>query len=136
MAVALGGIVSVGGTGGGGGSTSGITSVNSQTGPSVTLIGVNGIEITSPYTNVVLIDGAGASGIGGSSSLKFAASFTGIISGLFQHNLNTLDVIVQIRDGAGGGSKVLMPDDIIVENSNEISVIFNIPQDGRVVIIG
>lgn len=126
MAVALGGIVSIGGSGGGGGSTSGITSANSQTGPSITFIGVNGISITSPSTNVILVDGAGASGVGGSSSLKFAASFTGIVSGLFQHNLNTLDVIVQIRDGSGGGSKVLMPDDIIIENSNEISVKFKI----------
>jgi hypothetical protein len=131
--VNVGGIVSVGGSSGGsGGSTSGITSINGQTGPAIVIVGVNGITVTAGG-NQILIDGAGASGTTSGAS-KFAASFSSISSGLFTHNLGTLDVIVQVYDN-GGPRRAIMPDDIIIENTNEISIIFNSPQSGRVVII-
>lgn len=132
--VSVGGIVSVGGSSGGsGGSTSGIQTINpgGNTGPTVTFVGVNGITVTSPAANTVLINGVGLSG----TVTKFASSFTAITSGLFTHNLNTLDVIVQVRDSITGGASVLLPDMIIVENLDQVSVLFNTPQTGRVVII-
>lgn len=132
--VNVGGIVSVGGGAGGsgGGSTSGITTLNpgGNTGPTVTLEGVNGIEITGG-TNTILIDGVALSG----TVSKFAQSFTAITSGLFTHNLDTLDVIVQVRDAETGGASVLLPDMIIIENTNQVSLLFNRPQSGRVVIV-
>lgn len=242
--VNVGGIVSVGGVASSSsGSGSGIQSINSQTGPSIVVTGVNGITVTSS-SNVITIDGAGVSGISGSGTYcfsrtsqtftataaqtifvvsggytvgqvdvylngvkltsaeftatdgltvvlvtpaaandivevlrydcnssssggsgsgvigvngitveqvggnfvvngaalsgtsvsKFAASFSSISSGLFTHNLNTLDVIVQVYDNSSP-RRAMMPDDILVENSNEISLIFNMPQSGRVVII-
>jgi len=134
MNIGVGGIVSVGGgTGGGGGSSSGITTVNpgNSTGPIVEWQGVNGISVTSPSTNVVLIDGAGASGVGGTVS-KFAQDFTNITSGVFTHSFGTLDVIIQVFDTR---RQVILPDTIIVENANEISLTFNRPQSGRVVVV-
>ena len=131
--VNVGGIVSVGGTSGGGsGSTSGIQSINGQTGPAVTIVGVNGIQVTAAG-NQIVIDGAGASGTSGGTT-KFAASFSSITSGIFTHGLSTLDVIVQVYDDSAP-RRAIMPDDIIVENTAQVSLIFNTPQSGRVVIV-
>lgn len=131
--VNVGGIVSVGGgSGGSSGSTSGILSINGQTGPAVTIVGVNGISVTAGG-NQIVIDGAGASGTT-SGATKFAASFSSISSGLFTHSLGTLDVIVQVYDN-GSPRRAIMPDDIIIENTTQISLIFNTPQSGRVVIV-
>lgn len=155
--VGVGGIVSVGGTGGGGGAgaSSGINFLNGQIGPSVTLVGTSGIIITPVAGNIInigyaasgvigvngievqqiggnyVIDGAGASGVGGSVS-KFAASFVGITSGVFNHGFNTLDVVVQLFDA---NRHFILPDNIVVENGDQVSVLFNRPQSGRIVII-
>lgn len=130
--VNVGGIVSVGGSSSGGsGSTSGIQSINGQAGPAIVITGVNGITVTAGG-NQILIDGAGASGTSGGTT-KFAASFSSISSGLFTHGIGTLDVIVQVYSDIP--RRALMPDDIIVENTNQISLIFNTPQSGRVVIV-
>lgn len=180
MGLGAGNIVSIGGgTGGTGGSTSGILVIDpgGNTGTTVVFDGVNGISVTSPSTNLILIDGAGASGVGGSDGsgindingalgpsitldganganvltngntltvdvsalsglvpTKFAASFVDISSGLFTHNLGTEDVIVQVRDDRVP-PRVIQPDDIIIENTNQVSILFNRSQTGRAVII-
>lgn len=135
MSLGMGTIISVGGgSGGSGGSTSGITSLNGQTGPAVVITGVNGIDVTAAG-NVIIVDGAGASGAGGGGSSKFAASFISITSGLFTHSLNTRDVLIQVYD-ASGPPRQITPDDIILDNLDQISLVFNVPQTGRVVIIG
>lgn len=131
--VNVGGIVSVGGSGGGGsGSTSGIQSINSQTGPAIVVTGVNGISVTAAG-NVITIDGAGASGVSSGSS-KFASSFSSITSGVFTHGLGSLDVIVQVYNDQVP-RRWLIPDQIVIDNINQVSLIFNRPQSGRVVII-
>jgi hypothetical protein len=157
--VGVGSIVSVGGTGGGGGSggSSGIQNLNGQTGPVVTLVGTSGIVIAPVAPNIInigfngsttqsgvlgvngidvqqvggnfIVDGASLSGLGVS---KFSSSFSSITSGVFTHSFNTLDVIVQVFDS---DRHVIFPDDIIVENGDQVSVTFNQPQTGRVVII-
>ncbi len=136
MSLGIGGIVSVGGgSSSGSGSASGIQILNpgNNVGSTVDFQGVNGITVTSPFSNIILIDGAGASGTSSSVS-KFATSFSSITSGLFTHNLSTMDVIVQVYDSRSPRRQMLV-DEIKVENSNEISLIFNRPQSGRVVII-
>jgi hypothetical protein len=65
---------------------------------------------------------------------KFAASFSSITSGIFTHGLNSLDVLVQLYDDRTP-RRQMFPDEIIVENSNQVSVLFNSPQSGRVVIL-
>src|SRR5689334_5342016 len=133
MNIGIGGIVSLGGgSSGGSGSTSGIQSINGQTGPAIVIAGVNGIEVTAAG-NQILIDGAGASGTTGGTT-KFAASFSSITSGIFTHGLSTLDVIVQVYDDSAP-RRAIMPDDIIVENTSQVSVIFNTPQSVRIVIV-
>lgn len=136
MSLGIGSIVSLGsmpgsGTGSGGGSGSGIVSINNQFGPAITIIGLSGISVSSAG-NVITIIGQGS---GTSTVSKFAATFTNIVSGLFVHGLGTVDVIVQVFDAPGGGGKVILPDQIIVENTNAISLLFNRPQTGKVVII-
>lgn len=129
MNIGIGGIVSLGGgSSGGGGSTSGITSINGQTGPIVNIVAGSGIFITSAGNTITI----NASGTGGGSVNKFAASFSSISSGVFTHGLGTLDVLVQVYDVA---RRAIMPDDIVIENTNQISLIFNTPQSGRVVIV-
>ena len=161
--VGVGGIVSVGGAGGsGGGSTSGIQSINGATGPAITfaqsgiinilrfgntisigaqqsgVIGVNGIQVQQVGGNFV-IDGAGASGAGGSSSaavgVQFSAPFTSITSGCFNHSLGSRDVVVQVRDDSLP-PRLIIPDAIIYDTLDKVSVLFNRPQTGRITIIG
>lgn len=154
--VGVGNIVSVGGAGGsgGGGGSSGIQFLNNQPGPSVTLVGTSGVVIAPVAPNIInigfaqsgvvgvngidvqqvggnfVVDGASLSGA--SSVSKFAAPFTNITSGVFTHSFDTLDVIVQVYDTS---RRLMLPDAIIVENGDQVSVLFNRPQSGRVVII-
>lgn len=64
MGVGLGSLVSVGGGTGGGssGSTSGIISINGQTGPAIIEVGVNGISVTAAG-NQIVINAAALSGL-------------------------------------------------------------------------
>lgn len=137
MGLGVGGIVSVGGSSnaGGGGGGSGIQEINpgGNTGPTVTFQGVNGIEVTSPSPNIVLINGASLSGTSSTVS-KYSALFVGITSGLFTHNLGTEDVLVQVQDNQVP-RRVIHPDEVKIENSNEVSILFNTPQDGKIVIV-
>ena len=133
MSLGISSIFSLGGStsgssGGGGGSTSGIIAINNQLGPAISIVGVSGIGVILS-NNIITIFGSG------SSVNKFAATFVGITSGLFTHNLGTLDVLVQVYDAPGGGGKVIIPDQIVVENDVQISLRFNRPQSGKVVII-
>lgn len=109
----------------------GIGGINGQIGPHIEMKGVNGILVTVPTENCILFDGAGVSG----TVTKFAESFTGITSGIFSHNLGTEDVVVQVHNGETARRLVMMPDQIIIENSNQVSVLFNRPQTGRIIII-
>ena len=134
MNLSIGGLIGVGGgTGSGaGGSTSGIITINAQTGPDISIIGASGIDVTT-NNNTIYISAGTLSGI---KTEAYAASFTSITSGLFTHHLNSMDVIVQIRSANTGGAKVLQPDAIVIENNNQVSILYNRPQSGRVVIIG
>jgi len=129
--VNVGGIVSVGGgpsSGGSGGSGSGV-------------IGVNGITVHQIGGNYV-VDGAGLSGLispNGAGSVatvsQYTESFSDTVSGYFQHNFNAGFVQVQIFDNTPQANAIA-PDKIILENRDAISVIFNEPQAGTVVIHG
>lgn len=133
MSLGIGSIVSVGGTAGSGGAgSSGIQTINpgNNTGPTVTFQGGSGIQITSPSTNVILISVSGIS----SGATKYAASFMSTTSGLFTHDLGTMDVIVQVYTNDSPRLQ-MWPDQIRVENTNQVSVLFNRPQSGRVVIL-
>ena len=68
------------------------------------------------------------------SATKFAASFSNITSGVFTHGLGTLDVVVQIYDDQVP-RRVILPDEIVIDNVNQASVLFNRPQSGRIIII-
>lgn len=130
--VGVGNIISVGGAGGGGGgSSSGITSINGETGPSIIVDGANGISIVTG-TNTITVSAAGLSGV---LPNKFAADFAGITSGQFTHNLGTRDVVVQVYDNSGPPREILY-DKLILDTEDVVSLLFNRPQSGRVVIMG
>lgn len=143
MTIGIGGIVSLGG-GSAGGAASGIQTLNpgNNIGPTVQINGVNGISVTSPSSNTILIDGAGLSGLIGNVSISgvsrnlvasYSASFSSLTSGIFSHNFNTRETIVQVYDNSLP-PRVLFPDSIVSENLDQVSVLFNRPQTGRVVI--
>lgn len=95
------------------------------------------IRFNTPTTGrITVLSCGGSSGSSASGVQKYAASFLNITSGIFTHNLNTLDVIVQVRDNPSGGGRVYMPDEIVIDNLNNISLVMNNPQSGRIVIIG
>lgn len=139
--VNIGGIVSVGGgASSGGAASSGITSINSQLGPAITIAGVNGINVSVPSTNVILIDGAGASGsTAGSVSVSpvfsYKASFTNITDATFAHNFGSTEVIVQIYDSSSP-PLLIVPDKVSIVDSNNVRLRFNAPQTGHVTIHG
>jgi hypothetical protein len=145
MALGIGGIVSIGGgssNGGGGGTTSGIIDINSQVGPSILVNSANGISVNTT-ANVITIDGASLSGLIPSGVnrpppvVSYAQSFSNISSGLFHHNFNTKDLIVQIYEGQIiSPNNQIIPDEVILENYDSLSIIFNTPQTGRVVVQG
>jgi len=159
--VGVGNIVSVGGgggSGGGGGGASGIQNLNGQTGPVVTLVGTSGIVVAPIAPNIINIGFGGSvtqsgvvgvngieveqiggefvvngASISGTSSVsKFSAPFTNITSGIFTHSFDTLDVIVQVFDS---NRHMILPDSIVIENGDQVSVTFNRPQSGKVVVI-
>lgn len=137
MGLGIGGIVSVGGSSAGGSfSGSGIANINGQTGPSVLVNGVNGITVSS-LGNVITINGAALSGLilGGSSLSSYAAAFVNITSGVFQHNFNSRNVLVQVFDNSSPPRRI-EPDETILDTLNDVSLIFNVQQTGFVVIHG
>lgn len=111
---------SVQGTGGGSSSQSGV-------------LGVNGIDVEQVGGNFV-VDGAALSGLVTYSN-QYSATFTNITSGIFNHNLGTRDVIVQVRDN-GAPPREIIPDAVVYDTLDDISLIFNVPVTGRVTIIG
>jgi hypothetical protein len=131
--VGVGSLVSVGGgnNGSGGGSSSGIQAINSQAGPAVVIVGVNGISV-SAGGNVIVVDAAGISGV---TPRKFAADFTAITSGQFVHSLGTRDVIVQVYQTAPIAEE-FWPDRVVRDTPDVVSLLFNRPATGRVVILG
>lgn len=136
--VGIGSIVSVGGAGGGGGAgaTSGITSINGATGPAITLAGVSGVSVV-PSGNVILIGGESVGGTG--TVNKYAANFVNLSSGVINHGLGTIDVIVQVRDNGVPGQRPpaeLIPDLVVFDDPDNVSLVFNVPQTGRVVVLG
>ena len=165
--VGLSNIISVGGAGGsGGGGGSGIQEINGQTGPIVTFIGVNGIVVTVPSSNTILIDassisglvptqsgvigvngidvqqvdgnfvvdGAALSGTVGTGNNCFSSSFTATTSGRFTHNLGTRDVVVSVSDDSLPPASII-PDRILFDTPNVLSVLFNAPQTGNITVV-
>lgn len=118
---------------------SGINAVNGDRGPNIDLIGVNGIQVTPLGNGQILLNGIALSGISGGSSSPsgttscYSASFTGILSQTFTHGLNTLNVIAEVYDSNG---IAILPDDITIVDVNSVTLSFNRPATGRVVILG
>lgn len=64
----------------------------------------------------------------------FAQDYSGT-SITVTHNLNTTDVIVSIYDSSAQPLEII-PDKVEVTDANTVTLSFNVPQSGRVVIIG
>lgn len=67
------------------------------------------------------------------TTLAYAQSFTNALYQTITHNLNTTDVIVQVKDQS---NEVLTPDNIIIVDANNITIVFSTPQSGRVTVLG
>jgi hypothetical protein len=144
---------------------SGLNSVNGQTGPDIQLIGQNGITIIPSTGNpndieigitpgtyltgqsgVLGVNGVDVQQIGGNfvvdaaalsgiSTRKFSTAFTNQSSVIVNHNLGSVDVIVQVRDNSVP-SNVIIPNSIEITDASNVTVYFNANRTGRVVVIG
>jgi hypothetical protein len=94
---------------------------------------VNGVEVTSPSSNVILLDAAGVSGVAAIS--RFVSSFFNQTDVTFTHNFGRFTVLVQVYAAGLPGPQIL-PDRIEVVDGNNVRVTFNTPQSGRVIIVG
>ncbi|MCV0439802.1 MAG: hypothetical protein K5880_14335 [Hydrogenophaga sp.] len=114
----------------------GIGSINGQIGPAIDVKGVNGVEVTVSAENCLLVDGAGASGVSGgggsASGLCYAADFPAVTSTTITHNLGTTNVVVDVFDAS---DNKMIADGVSIVDLNSISLRFNSPQRGKVVIV-
>lgn len=103
----------------------------------ITAIDVNNVTVrfNSLQSGRISVLSCGGSAGATSGVTKFSASFLGITSGLFTHGLNTRDVIVQVYD-TSGPPKQIFPDEVILDTLDTISLLFNMAQSGRIVIMG
>ncbi len=109
-----------------GGSTPvGITSVNGQSGPALTVLGGSGISIDNTGTNQITINASGLR--------KTAATFANSLTWTLVHNFGTSDVIVQTYDNV---MRQIIPDTTDSSNPNQVIVSHNVMQAGRMIIIG
>ena len=151
--------------GGSVGAVSGIQFLNGQSGPSVILVGTSGIEISPVFPNVInigftgdlaqsgvlgvngidvqqiggnfVVDGASLSGLIPEPSLAsgcYTESFNAITSGNFVHNLGTQNLLVQVIDNHSPPRQIFT-DGISYDTLDSISVLFNRPQSGKVIVI-
>lgn len=100
------------------------------------VIGVNGITVHQIGGNFV-VDGialSGQSGGGGSPLSCFEQDFGPITSGFFEHNLGTRSLVVQISDN-GSPPRVILPDAIVFDTLDALSVLFNAPQQGSITVL-
>lgn len=99
------------------------------------VLGVNGVTVAQIGGNFV-VDAAPLSGLITAGSIsKFTASFSNITSGQFIHGLNSRDVLVQVYEESPLALQII-PDEIVRDFPNIISLVFNRPQSGRVIVIG
>lgn len=129
----IGGLIQFGGGGtGSGGETSGITSINSQTGPAITINSPDSTTSITSENNTISLSASG-------TVQMRAYNFTNITSGQFFHGYGSRDVQVQVQSNdfsQDGQWETLLPDLIIFDTLDEISLTFNSPISGRVVLVG
>ena len=106
-----------------------VNEINSING-SINLNGVNGIEVNSSG-DTITIDVSPLSG----KLNCFSDSFTNITSGQFQHNLQTRNIIVQLRGLFNNIEEQIFADKIVYDNLDTISLLFNRPTTGHIVIL-
>jgi hypothetical protein len=66
------------------------------------------------------------------SNLAYAQSFTNALYQTITHNLNSTDVVVQVKDQS---NEKLEPDGVIILDANNIILVFSTPQTGRVTVL-
>ena len=103
----------------------------------ITAVDTNNVTVRFNRTQSgrLTVVSCGGSATAASGVTKFSAAFLGITSGMFTHGLNTRDVLVQVYDTSGPPRQIL-PDDVILDTLDAVSLLFNVAQSGRVVIMG
>lgn len=92
------------------------------------------VKFNTPTTGLLVVLSC-ATTISVSGVTKYAAAYLNVSSGLFSHSLGTRDVVVNCWDDSGPPRKI-MPDEVILDTLDALSLVFNRPQTGRVVIMG
>jgi hypothetical protein len=96
---------------------------------------LNGTILEFDRTDTLNAYGVELSGLTSSGSLKYAASipFTGGTTQTVTHNLNDVDVIVQLKDSTG---KLIIPDIVDNYTTNTVDITVSSSETYRVIIIG
>lgn len=68
-------------------------------------------------------------------SQKYSVSFSSVTGVVVNHNLGSVDVLVQVRDNSTPKQQII-PDKVIHTDSNNITLQFNSQRSGRVTVIG
>lgn len=122
----LQGLINFGGGGTGtSSSTSGITSINSETGPAIIIQGSGLIDVEVTSENTITIS---SSGVG-----KMAGNFTNITNLDIVHGFQTEFVIVQVYDS---NNQFFIADKITVIDANTVRIETNRAVSGKFVVVG
>jgi hypothetical protein len=104
-----------------------LTDANGTTAQGVLqIVGASGLYVDIIGTTVTIVPG-------NKLASAYGQDFVTTTSVAVAHNLNTLNVIIQVRDTGGN---ILIPDTIIVNDANNVTVTFNGSRSGKVVVIG
>jgi len=90
------------------------------------------VRFNRPQSGTVIATACGGSNNGSSDVQKYTESFTSSKSVSVNHGLSTEDVIVQVYSN----SRILIPDDIVIQDENNLVVTFNRDTSGKIVVIG
>jgi hypothetical protein len=108
----------------------GIGSINGQIGPTLEVNGANGVNVAVTAENTITIDAAALSGVIGNDC--YVESFSNITNTTINHNLGTVDVIIDVFDAS---SNKVLADRVGIIDINNVILEFNRPQTGKVVIV-
>jgi len=97
----------------------------------ISLVGASGISVDLVGQTLTI-----GPAIGGGLATCYSESFTASTSWSVTHNLGTADVSVTVFNSAGVPRRIIFPDGISISSVNALTVNFNTPQAGEVLVMG
>lgn len=96
----------------------------------VNMLGASGIVVDIVGQTLTITPGPS-----GGFATSHVQAFSAAVSWAVIHNLNTPHVVLSIWDNSNPAAEII-PDSVVITSANRVDIGFNIPQAGKVVIIG